>query len=150
MRTCIDMFLLEFGLLQCVSTIWYFVSLVKSYFCFCKKYIYIYALWKCSPWCKIVHIPKFLTTCTKLYVQRTMLSYLCFVYIMYSFLSILVILDQWTVSNNAEESACNKLSCSICLFEYYFLSVSLFHWKNIWYKMKIVLYKKELKLRNLN
>lgn len=44
--------------------------------------------------CKIVHIPKSLTACTKLYVQRTMLSYLCFVYIMYSFLSILVILDQ--------------------------------------------------------
>lgn len=124
MRTCIDMFLLEFGLLQRVSTIWYFVSLVKSYFCFCKKiYIYIYALWKCSPWCKIVHIPKFLTTCTKLYVQRTMLSYLCFVYIMYSFLSILVILDQWTVSNNAEESACNKLSCCICLFEYHFFKL---------------------------
>lgn len=52
---------------------------------------------KCSLCYRIVHIHEFLTICTKLYVQRTMLSYLCFVYIMYSFLSILVTLDQCTV-----------------------------------------------------
>lgn len=60
---------------------------------------------------------------------------------MYSFLSILVILDQWTVSNNAEESACNKLSCCISLFELLFLKCVLVPLKEY-----LVLLKRVLKI----
>lgn len=68
---------------------------------------------------------------------------------MYSFLSILVILDQWTVSNNAEESAYNKTELLYFFVWIPFLKCVLVHWKNTWYNEKGVKIGKYVEIMTL-